>query len=154
MKIDDALKVKFTSPQQRAVVNVRFTANYLSHCQNNFMSGFDISMPQFNILRILRGAKEALSVHTVKERMIEKSPNTTRLMDKLIDKGLIDRIRCEADRRIVYVSITEKGLELLSQIDIDFEKTSLLPQTLTNEEADTLSRLLDKLRVEFGEEEM
>ena len=122
MKIDDEIKAVFKSPQQKAVVNVRFTSNFLSNYQNSFMARFDISMPQFNILRILRGAKEALSVHTVKDRMIEKSPNTTRLMDKLIDKGLIDRIRCEEDRRVVYVSITEKGLELLAQIDVDFEK--------------------------------
>lgn len=108
-------------------------------------------MPQFNILRILRGAKEALSVHTVKGRMIEKSPNTTRLMDKLIDKGLIDRVRCESDRRVVYVSITEKGLDLLAQIDVDFEKTSLFPRALTDEEANMLSDLLDKLRSEFKE---
>ncbi|MBC9813827.1 MarR family transcriptional regulator [Crocinitomicaceae bacterium CZZ-1] len=153
MKIDDEIKAVFKSPQQKAVVNVRFTSNFLSNYQNSFMARFDISMPQFNILRILRGAKEALSVHTVKDRMIEKSPNTTRLMDKLIDKGLIDRIRCEEDRRVVYVSITEKGLELLAQIDVDFEKTSLFPQSLTDEEANTLSDLLDKIRSEFEEKE-
>lgn len=149
MKIEDEIKAMFKTPQQKAVVNVRYTSNCLSNYQNTFMGRFDISMPQFNILRILRGAKEALSVHTVKNRMIEKSPNTTRLMDKLIDKGLIDRIRCEADRRIVYVSITQKGLDLLAQIDVDFEKTSLFPKTLTDNEADMLSDLLDKLRSEF-----
>lgn len=141
----------FKTPQQKAVVNVRITSNFLSNYQNNFMSKFDISMPQFNILRILRGAKEPLNVHTVKERMIEKSPNTTRLMDKLIDKGLIDRIRCEEDRRVVYVNITEAGLEVLSKIDEEFDMTALFPQSLTEKEANTLNDLLDKLRDEFVE---
>lgn len=114
------------------------------------MAKYEISMPQFNILRILRGAKTALNVQTVKDRMIEKSPNTTRLMDKLIDKGLIDRIRCESDRRVVYVNITEFGLKLLSEIDEELDQTSLFPSSLTDEEADTLSDLLDKLRAEFA----
>lgn len=107
-------------------------------------------MPQFNILRILRGAGEVLNVQTVKDRMIERSPNTTRLMDKLIDKGLIDRIRCESDRRVVYVSITKDGLALLSTIDNELDQTSLFPTSLTEKEANTLSNLLDKLRAEFA----
>ena len=91
----------------RAVVNVRYTSNFLAARQNKFMAGFGLSLAQFNILRILRGAKESISVNTVKERMVEKSPNTTRLMDKLIDKGLIDRTRCLEDRRVVYVCIND-----------------------------------------------
>jgi MarR family 2-MHQ and catechol resistance regulon transcriptional repressor len=151
MKIEEELNVVFKSPQQMAVVNVRHTSNVMSYFQNNFMAEFDLSMPQFNILRILRGAKEPLNVHTVKDRMIEKSPNTTRLMDKLIDKGLIDRIRCDEDRRVVYVTITEFGLDVLSKIDASKGMTSLFPRSLTNKEAATLSNLLDKLRSEFSE---
>ncbi len=140
----------FKTPQQKAVVNLRHTSNFLSNYQNHFMAKYDISMPQFNILRILRGAGEALNVQTVKDRMIERSPNTTRLMDKLIDKGLIDRIRCESDRRVVYVSITKDGLALLSTIDDELDQTSLFPTSLTEKEANTLSDLLDKLRAEFA----
>lgn len=140
----------FKTPQQKAVVNLRHTSNFLSNYQNQFMAKYDISMPQFNILRILRGAGEALNVQTVKDRMIERSPNTTRLMDKLIDKGLIDRIRCESDRRVVYVSITKDGLVLLSTIDDELDQTSLFPNSLTEKEANTLSDLLDKLRAEFA----
>ncbi len=151
MKIEDELKAVFKTPQQKAVVNLRHTSNFLSYYQNNFMAKYDISMPQFNILRILRGAKEPLNVHTVKDRMIEKSPNTTRLMDKLIDKELIERIRCEEDRRVVYVNITESGLDLLSKIDDELDQTSLFPSSLTEEEANTLSDLLDKLRMEFSD---
>ena len=103
MKIDDEIKTTFQTPQQKAVLNVRYTSNILANSQNNFMARYDLSIPQFNILRILRGAKKELNVNTVKERMIEKSPNTTRLMDKLIEKGLIHRTRCEEDRRVVFI---------------------------------------------------
>ncbi len=110
------------------------------------MAQHDLSMPQFNILRILRGAKKKLNVNTVKERMIEKSPNTTRLMDKLCEKKLIERIRNDKDKRIIEVIITKKGLELLDSIDLDFEKESMFINKLTEEESEMLSNLLDKIR--------
>jgi DNA-binding MarR family transcriptional regulator len=146
MKIDEELKSSFKSPQQRAVVNIRYTSNFLGNIQNHFMSRYDLSMAQFNILRILRGAKDMINVNTVKDRMIEKSPNTTRLMDKLIDKGLIERTRCTEDRRVVYVKISEQGLELLAEMDKDHDVNSLIQANLTDEEASTLSDLLDKVR--------
>lgn len=146
MEIGQEIKSTFKSNQQKAVINIRFTSNWMSHKQNSFMAKYDLTMPQFNILRILRGAKSHLSVNVIKERMIEKSPNTTRLMDKLIDKNWIERVRCEEDRRIVYVSITEKGLDLLAKIDADPDGDSLLICNLTDEEAQQLSDLLDKFR--------
>ena len=146
MKIEEAIQSKFQSPQHRAVVNIRYTANFLSNIQNNFMAKFDLSMAQFNILRILRGAKKHINVNTVKERMVEKSPNTTRLMDKLIEKGLIERVRCEDDRRVVYVSITEDGLGLLTKIDNERKGFVDLSENLSEEEAELLSNLLDKMR--------
>lgn len=146
MKIDEELKSSFKSPQQRAVVNIRYTSNFLGNIQSNFMSRYDLSMAQFNILRILRGAKDMINVNTVKDRMIEKSPNTTRLMDKLIDKGLIERTRCTEDRRVVYVKISEQGLGLLAHMDRDHDVNALIQANLTEEEATTLSDLLDKVR--------
>lgn len=147
MKIEDAIKSRFTSPQVKAVVNLRYTANYIGALQNSFMSEYSLTMPQFNILRILRGAGEEITVNSVKERMVEKSPNTTRLMDKLIDKGLISRTRCSDDRRVVFVHITQAGLDLLSAIDVKFnEGQKFVPSELLDEEAETLSELLDKLR--------
>lgn len=146
MEIGEEINSKFKSPQQKAIVNVRFTSNWISNLQNGFMTKFDLTMPQFNILRILRGANEAINVNTVKERMIEKSPNTTRLMDKLIEKGLINRIRCEKDRRVVYVEISSKGQEILIEIDKSFDNNSFFTENLNNQEAETLSNLLDKLR--------
>ncbi|HLU86124.1 MAG TPA: MarR family transcriptional regulator [Taishania sp.] len=149
MSLENELNIRFKTLQQMAVVNIRHTSNLISNFQNSFMAEFDISMPQFNILRILRGAGEPLNVHTVKERMIEKSPNTTRLMDKLIDKGLIDRVRCESDRRVVYVTITEEGLDVLKKIDESPGMITLFPTSLSDEEAQLLCQLLDKLREEY-----
>ena len=146
MKIDEALQTKFKSPQQKAIINIRFTSNFLGNVQQNSMNQYDLTMPQFNILRILRGAGEEINVNTVKDRMIEKSPNTTRLMDKLIDKGLIERIRCEKDRRVVFVKISENGLAILSEIDKNIDMNTLINAGLTDEEANTLSDLLDKTR--------
>lgn len=146
MEIGKVIKAKFANPQQKALVNLRYTSNFIGQKYNNFMGQYDLSMAQFNILRILRGAKEALSVNEVKNRMIERSPNTTRLMDKLIEKQLVERVRCEDDRRVVYISITESGLELLSKIDVESDINNYFNTALTTEEAETLSALLDKLR--------
>ena len=148
MKIDDAIQSKFQSSGQRAMVNVRYTSNFFAATQNQFMAQYGLSMPQYNILRILRGAKKSISVNSVKDRMVEKSPNTTRLMDKLFDKGLIERERCTDDRRIVFVQISKQGLDLLSEIDVAFSshESNMMPTTLTDAEADMLSDLLDKLR--------
>jgi len=144
MNIEEAIQSKIDNPHVRAVVNVRYTSNWMSTIQNKFMSQFSLTMPQFNILRILRGAKEAITVNTVKQRMVEKSPNTTRLMDKLIDKGLIERERCSDDRRVVYVKISEEGLKLLSTIDKALQESGkeiLVMENLTEEEAFQLSDL-------------
>lgn len=148
MEIGKEIKSKFKTSQQKAFVNLRYTSNWILKKQNNFMSQFDLTMPQFNILRILRGAGEGvfLSVNTVKSRMVEISPNTTRLMDKLVEKKFIEREKCPNDKRIINVCISKDGMDILSQIDEYFDKELTLMDSLTNEEAETLSYLLDKLR--------
>jgi MarR family 2-MHQ and catechol resistance regulon transcriptional repressor len=149
MNIEETLSTKFSSPQQKVIINLRYTSNILSNYQNNFLSEYNISIAQFNILRILRGAKDELNVNTVKDRMIEKSPNTTRLMDKLLAKELILRRNCSQDRRVVYVEITTKGLKLLEVLDSKIQDASFTPKNITDDEAELLSSLLDKLRGEF-----
>ena len=149
MKSEDFSKFKFKSEQQKAIINIRVTSNTIGGIQNTFMSEFGLSMAQFNVLRILRGANEQLSIHVVKERMIEISPNTTRLIDKLFDKELVNRVRCESDKRIVFVEITSKGLELLSQIDVKLEKDNFISTGLSDDEAKQLNVLLDKLKKEW-----
>ena len=108
---------------------------------------FGISPQQYNILRILRGAKDRVNMHCVKERMIDRAPNATRLTDKLIAKGLVERERCEDDRRVVYVRISPKGLEMLDQVDARNKSIGNgLTERLTQKEAAELNRLLDAWR--------
>lgn len=150
MKIDDVIKSTFQSSNHRAIVNLRYTSNFFAAKQNKFMSQFDLSLAQFNILRILRGAKKSITVNTVKDRMVEKSPNTTRLMDKLVEKGLIDRMRCDNDRRVVYVEIAQSGLDILKEIDVKIAEPNkdFVSGNLSEEDAELLSELLDKFRGE------
>ena len=149
MKIEEELNQnKFQNIQHRAMVNIRFTSNFISNIQNSFLNTYGLTEPQFNILRILRGAKGELNINTIKERMIEKSPNLTRLMDKLDAKKFIIRSNSADDRRVVFAEITEIGLEILAVLDeaINEKKNILLPHSITDEEAETLSLLLDKVR--------
>lgn len=134
----------FESEHVKAVLNLKYTANFINTITNKELEPYQISVAQYNILRILRGAKKAIPMKLVKERMIEKSPNTTRLTDKLCDKELIERVRCENDRRAVYVSITAKGLELLS--NVVFTEVPRLMENLNQEETVLLNTLLDKIR--------
>lgn len=145
MKIDNVIKSRFNGPHHRAIVNLKYTANWSTNQHNQYLSNFGLSLPQFNVLRILRGAGEKISVKVVKERMIEKSPNTTRLFDKLVEKEYVKRTRCKEDRRVVYLMITELGLDVLTEIDKIFKKINFT-ENLTDQEAEMLSELLDKLR--------
>ena len=142
--ISKDIKSSFKSNKVKALINIKYTSNWLNSKENDFFKPYGISPQQYNILRILRGAKERVKVQIVKDRMIERAPNATRLMDKLYDKKLIERERCEHDRRVVYVKITNQGLELLKMID-ENKNLSFL-EKLTEEEAITLSNLLDKIR--------
>jgi DNA-binding MarR family transcriptional regulator len=143
---DISKDINSTFPNQRikALINIKYTANYLDNVGNEILKPFKISVQQYNILRILRGANQKISVNTVKNRMIQKSPNATRLMDKLCDKKLIERTRCENDRRMVFVKITEKGLQLLNQINIEEFDNQM--NAISEKEAKILNEILDKIR--------
>ena len=134
----------FKSEKVKAMLNIVYTANWVTSKQNSFFKPFGMSPQQYNVLRILRGAGEAISVQTIKDRMVQRSPNATRMMDKLIAKNLIDRVNCETDRRVVHILITKNGLQLLQKIDKSFRNDYL--ENLTTKEAATLSKLLDKIR--------
>jgi len=142
--ISKDINSKFKNNKVKALINIKYTANWLTSKEITFFKPFGISPQQFNILRILRGADQAVKVQVVKERMIERSPNATRLMDKLCDKKLIERVRCEDDRRVVFVEINKKGLALLKKIDGELNIDFL--NKLTEDEAKILSNILDKIR--------
>ena len=117
--IDEEIKSSFESDHQRTLVNILFTANWLKNMHSDALKKYDITTQQYNILRILRGAKGWMAMNDVKGRMIEKSPNTTRLADKLIKSEYIERRRCDEDRRVVFVQMTKKGLDFLKKMDND-----------------------------------
>ncbi|XRE44452.1 Transcriptional regulator, MarR family [Tenacibaculum discolor] len=142
--ISKDINSKFPNNKIKAFINIKYTANWINSKENEFFKQYSISPQQFNILRILRGAKKAIKVQTIKDRMIERAPNATRLMDKLCEKNLIDRERCEDDRRVVYISITQQGKKLLKTIDDKLHLDFI--DNLTEEEATQLSSLLDKIR--------
>ena len=135
----------FKNAKIKALINIKYTANWINSHENEFFRPYGISPQQFNILRILRGAGKAIKVQVIKDRMIERAPNATRLMDKLCDKDLIERVRCEHDRRVVFINITNEGLKMLDTIDRTNDKLDFL-KILTETEATILSDLLDKLR--------
>ncbi|AXO79415.1 MarR family transcriptional regulator [Olleya aquimaris] len=139
------IKSKFENNKVKALLNVLYTANHITSLQNDFFKPFGLSPQQYNILRILRGAKKPIKVQTIKERMVERAPNLTRLTDKMCDKNLIKRIAYPEDRRVVLIEITEHGLDLLNKIQPNNPLHNLL-DNLTEDEAGQLSDLLDKMR--------
>jgi DNA-binding MarR family transcriptional regulator len=145
--IDEILQANFTNERHKAIVNVRHTSHFIGSYHETKLKKFDLSLAQFNILRILKGARTKLSIKVIRDRMLEKSPNTTRLIDKLINKGFVERARCKEDRRVVYVIITDQGLEMLEKVNIVIDDISLLIN-LSEEEAKQLNYLLDKMRDE------
>lgn len=135
---------KFENNRIKALLNIIYTSNWITSCQNEFFKPYGISPQQYNVLRILRGANEPLRVQTIKDRMLERAPNATRLMDKLCAKSYIERLPSEHDRRVVQIAITQHGLDLLNEIPKDINRDLL--KNLSEEEAEILSNLLDKMR--------
>jgi MarR family 2-MHQ and catechol resistance regulon transcriptional repressor len=135
---------KFDNNRVKAMLNIIYTANWITSSQNEFFKAYGISPQQYNILRILKGAGEPLNVQTIKNRMLERSPNATRLMDKLCTKSYIERLPSAHDRRVVKIAITEQGKDLLESIPKNLNKELL--KNLNEEEAEQLSNLLDKMR--------
>ena len=146
-KIEDEIKSKFQSERQKFIINLMFTSNWIKNNHSELLRPYNITSQQYNILRILRGNGDFMSMNTVKERMIDKSPNTTRLVDKLIEKNFVERKRCDEDRRVVYAKIHQKGLDMLKELDEKSEKPFLeMLDTISDKEAKQVSDILDKLR--------
>lgn len=148
MKIEDEIKQtkKFKSEHQRLVVNIMFTSSWLYRTHGQFLKSFGISPEQFNVLRILRGQyPKCANNQLITERMIDKSSNSSRIVEKLKQKGLVDRKENKDDRRHVDITITQKGLALLEKIDLE-NNNVFLKENISEKEAAQLNDLLDKLR--------
>ncbi len=147
--IEEAIQQKrFSSANHRAQVNIIYTASWLNQETAQALKPFGLSLQQFNILRILRGRGDQPStIKLLTERMLDKMSNASRLVDKLKDKGYVERKECLSDRRRVDILITDKGLKVIGDASDEVDRIrEKYFQNLTDEEADNLSNLLDKLR--------
>ncbi len=148
MKIEDAIKsTRKIELHNKSIINLLYTSRFIER-ESDQLKPFDLSMQQFNVLRILRGQKgKPANLSTIQERMIDKSSNTTRLVDKLIAKKYVERQQCASNRRKVEIFITSNGMKLLEEIDPLVEQTNKrLTSNLSKSELETLNKLLDKLR--------
>lgn len=149
MTLDEELKQEnFSSEQQRLIINVMFTGNFLNAESNRMFKNYDISNQQFNVLRILRGQKgKAITVKDIESRMLDKSSNVSRLIDKLLKKSYVKRMACCGDRRRVDIYISEKGLDFLASLDDQVTQIEQKYVELIDENhAKLMNELLDKLR--------
>lgn len=148
MRIEDEIKsTKFEDNYQKVVINVSYTSGWLNNLLRPEFEKFNLTQQQFNILRILRGQyPRPATVNLLKERMIDKMSDASRIVDRLIQKGLVSRCTNKSDRRAVDIRISDEGLNILSKMDIEFRSKQFLKNNLTEAEAAQLSELLDKLR--------
>jgi DNA-binding MarR family transcriptional regulator len=143
----DIQQMSFVSPKQKAMINVLYTYGWLIERIKDFLAREDITHQQFNILRILRGAfPKPLSTLQIRERMLDKMSDTSRIVDRLIAKELVKKTICPADKRQVDVVITDKGQELLKKIDKESDQVNTIMANLSEIDAEMLSSLLDRLR--------
>jgi DNA-binding MarR family transcriptional regulator len=136
----------FRSEYQKSALNLIYTFNWMNEKINRQFEPFDITQQQFNILRILRGAGQPLSTLQIRQRMLDKMSDTSRIVDRLIKKGMVKKTVCREDRRLVDVLLTDKGKKLLQTMDGLNEEMDAIFKQLSNDEARKLNYLLDKIR--------
>jgi len=148
LKLEDEIQQKkFKSIQQKLMLNLIYTTNWLTAKQDSLFKDSDITVQQYNVLRILRGQyPNPCSIKLIKERMLDRMSDTSRIVDKLLTKKLLQRNECPNDRRSVNVIITDEGLALLKSLDHVDELSKQMLKSLSTEEIDTLNTLLDKIR--------
>ncbi|HEY9221789.1 MAG: MarR family transcriptional regulator [Lutibacter sp.] len=147
MKIQDEIKSNFHNDYHKARVNIHFTNNYLSEQLLEIIKPLELSLTQFNVLRILRGQYPATSsIGLLKERMLDKNSDISRVVDRMLAKKLVVRKECKQDRRQKDIQISQLGLDILLKIDEKEKELDKKMQHLTLEEVMKLNDLLDKIR--------
>lgn len=136
----------FRNYYQKAIVNILFSSSWLHEKIKNFLEVGDITPQQYNILRILRGSKQPISTLQIRERMLDRMSDTSRIVDRMLKKGLVEKSVHSTDKRLVDVTISELGLSILDKLDSKNDELDNIMQSLTPEEAMILNRLLDKMR--------
>ncbi len=148
---DEIMQSAFQDPHSEAIVNIFFTGYWLDRLISFLLKPYDISHEQYNILRILKGGHPAAyCLQDVQRRMLNRTSNATRLVEKLRKKGLVSRRSSKTNRRKVDIRITNQGLQVLVDLDRAVgTMTPYLKQAISPEEARSLSDMLDKLRHNF-----
>lgn len=143
----DIKQANFISSRQKAMINILFSYGWIIEKIKSFLAKEDITHQQYNILRILRGAApQPLSTLQIRERMLDKMSDTSRIVDRLVAKNLVKKTICAADKRLVDVIITDKGQALLKRIDASSDYVANIMGNLSENDAEMLSSLLDRLR--------
>lgn len=144
----DINQTNFRNEFQKAAINFIYTYNWMNEKMKLFFEREDITTQQFNILRILRGAGKPISTLQIRQRMLDKMSDTSRIVDRLLIKELVIKTTCPVDKRLVDVSITGKGRQLLQKIDGCSQDMDAIFDNLTETDARMLNNLFDKLRAE------
>jgi DNA-binding MarR family transcriptional regulator len=147
MELETEIKTKFENDYHKMVVNIIYTYSWVSDLLKQRLGKHQITLQQFNILRILRGQyPNPATINLLKERMLDKMSDASRIVERLVQKGLVTRCINQKDRRAVDIVINEKGLELLKKLDPVITPIDVLKANLSDAEAKQLNVLLDKLR--------
>jgi DNA-binding MarR family transcriptional regulator len=142
----DIQQSNFRNEYQKLGINLMYTAGWLNERIGRFLMQEDITQQQYNILRILRGSEVPLSTLQIRERMLDKMSDTSRIVDRLIVKELVQKSACKSDKRLVDIILTEKGLQLVERLDQFNHHIDAILQGLTETEAATVNQILDKMR--------
>lgn len=148
MKLEQEIgQSAFDHEHHKLIVNILFTQSWLVSQIKGFLQKFGITVQQYNILRILRGqSPHPTTLNLVRQRMLDKNSDASRIVERLRQKGMVERNQSEQDRRTVEIIITDKGLDVLSQIDQQDEYFYTITENLSNEEAHQVNELLDQMR--------
>ncbi len=142
----DIQQEHFRSVYQKLTINLIFSNNWITEKIKDILLSEDITHQQYNILRILRGSKKPLSTLQIRERMLDKMSDTSRIVERLVKKELVEKKVCSTDKRLVDVSISQNGLDVLKRLDEKNAELDGILQNLSLKEAEQLSDLLDKMR--------
>jgi DNA-binding MarR family transcriptional regulator len=144
----DIQQASFRNEFQKMGINLLFTANWLNEQIGKILSEEGVTQQQYNILRILRGSATPLSTLKIRERMLDKMSDTSRIVDRLIAKELVVKNTCEKDKRLVDITLSPKGLDLVDQLDQYNERIDALLKGINESEAQMMNQILDKIRVD------
>ena len=142
----DIQQPNFRNEFQKMGINLLFTANWLNEQIGKLLSDEGVTQQQYNILRILRGSATQLSTLKIRERMLDKMSDTSRIVDRLIAKELVLKNTCEKDKRLVDITLSPKGLDLVDQLDQFNDRIDDLLKGINASEAATMNQILDKIR--------